>query len=412
MSSSNDLHVMQIILTLERAGAQEVVRTLAEHLQEKGCAIIVCAFQDGPMRAEIEKLGVRVEILDRPRYSVVYLPLFLAEMLRIRRELAQLVETCHIDVIQTHILQVLDFLVLTLRSDTKPRLVLWTMQNVEFFPKKQPGQRQSLRQFKIWGYRLFYRLLTGQVDGFIAVSDEVHKAILEQIGAIDNKVFTICNAVNLKPFERSGDKAALCDALDLAPDVHLVATVGRLTEQKGHRYLIDAAAPVIASLSDAHFLFIGDGELRSELTEQARQAGLAAHIHFLGMRKDVPDLLAAVDLFVQPSLWEGLSVALLEAMAAAKPIVATAVSGTTQAMIPGETGLVVPPRDSNALAEAIVQLLSHPEQAQTLGRAARQHIIAHYSAQQQADQHMALYHRLLKQRAAAREKKSGTYLDN
>ena len=388
---NHKLNVMQVILDLELAGAQKVVRTLAEYLQANGCTVTVCAFLDGPMRSEIEKLGIRVETLRRPRYSVVFLPMFLVEMLRIRRELAQLIETHHVDVVQTHILQVLDFLILTLRYDTRLRVVLWTMQNIEFLPK----EKHWLLRPKRFVYRLLYRLLASQVDGFIAVSDEVRESIIRQIGSVQNKIFTICNAVDLKPFERSGNKAALCDQLGLEAHSSLVATVGRLTEQKGHYYLIEAAATVVSSYPDTHFLFIGDGELKDELQQQAQETGLSKNIHFLGIRDDVPDLLAAVDLFVLPSLWEGLSVALLEAMAAGKPIVATAVSGTIQAMIHGKTGLVVPPRDSWALAEASIQLLSDPIQAQALGQAARQHVTLNFSAQKQADEHLALYRRLL-----------------
>jgi len=389
------LNVMQVILNLERAGAQEVVRTLAEYLQANGCTVTVCAFGDGPMRAEIERLGIRVELLRRPRYSVVFLPMFLAEMLRIRRELARLIETCHVDIVQTHVLQVLDFLILTLRHSTRLRVVLWTMQNVEFLPEWMPDQERWWQGLKRSGYRLLYRLLASQVDGFIAVSDEVRQAIIRQIGPIQDKIFTVCNAVDSKSFERPGDKTALCDQLGLAPHSRLVVTVGRLTEQKGHCYLIDAATSVVSLHPDTHFLFIGDGELRGELQRQAQQAGLSENVHFLGIRKDVPDLLAAADLFVLPSLWEGLSVALLEAMAAGKPIVATAVSGTTQAMTHGETGLIVPSCDSRALADAINQLLSDPAQAQALGQAAKQHVVANYSAQKQAHEHLALYRRLL-----------------
>jgi glycosyltransferase involved in cell wall biosynthesis len=389
------LNVMQVILNLERAGAQEVVRTLTEYLQANGCNVTVCAFGDGPMRAEIERLGVKVELLSRPRYSVVFLPMFLAEMLRIRRELARLIETYHVDVVQTHVLQVLDFLILTLRHDTRLRVVLWTMQNVEFLPKWMPEQNHWLQKSKKWGYRLLYRLMAGQVDGFIAVSDEVRQSLVRQIGPVQDKIFTVCNAVDLKLFERPGDKTTLCGQLGLKADSRLVVTVGRLTEQKGHCYLIDAAASVVSTYPDTHFLFIGDGELRGELQRQAQQAGLSENVHFLGIRKDVPDLLVAADLFVLPSLWEGLSIALLEAMAASKPIVATAVSGTTQAMTHGETGLIVPPRDSQALADAINQLLSDPPQAQALGQAAKQHVVVNFSAQKQAHEHLALYRRLL-----------------
>jgi glycosyltransferase involved in cell wall biosynthesis len=395
MTGNNDLRVMQIILTLERAGAQEVVRTLAEHLQAEGCVVIVCAFQDGPMRAEIEALGIPVDILSRPQYSVICLPLFLTELLRIRRELGRLIRTHRINVVQTHVLQVLDFLVLTLRSDTESRIVLWTMHNVEFFPKKDPARRQWLGNVKKLGYRLLYRVLSRWVDGFVAVSDKVHKAIVRQVGPVDEKVFTICNAVDPRPFERLRDRAVICEQLGLSADARLIAIVGRLTEQKGHRYLVEAAPFILDTFHKAHFLFIGDGELRDELKAQITAAGLTEHIHFLGVRSDVPDLLSVVDIFALPSLWEGLSIALLEAMAAAKPIVATAVSGTTQAMIPDETGLVVPPSDSRALAQAIAQLLSNPVRAQTMGRAARQHVVESYGAQKQAEDYLALYRRLL-----------------
>jgi glycosyltransferase involved in cell wall biosynthesis len=392
---NHKLSVMQIILNLEMAGAQEVVRSLAEFLPANGCTVTVCGFEDGPMRAEIEKLGVQVAILGRPRHSVVYLPLFVKELLRIRRELAGLVKAHQVDVVQTHILQVLDFLVLTLRHGTGLRLVLWTMQDVEFLPKRQPWKKEWLRGTKRLGYRLLYRLLASQVDGFIAVSDEVRRSIVNQVGPVDGKIFTMCNAVNVKAFEHPGDKAGLCRQLGLADQARLIATVGRLTEQKGHAHLIEAARSVVAAWPDAHFLFIGDGELRDALRQQAEAAGLAHHIHFLGVRKDIPALLAAADLFVLPSLWEGLSLALLEAMAAARPIVATAVSGTTQAMIPAQTGLVVPPRDSRALAEAIMQLLSDAARAQAMGQAARQHVAMYYSAQKQARDYAALYRHLL-----------------
>lgn len=385
------LNVMQLILNLERAGAQEVVRTLAEYLQDNGCAVTVCAFQDGPLRFDIEKSGIKVEILSRPRYSIVFLPMFLAEMRRIRRELGQLIETYRIDVAQTHILEVLDFLVLSLRHDTSLRVVLWTIHNVDFLPT----MKHWLLGLKRFVYRLLYRLLAGKVDGFIAVSDEVCESIIRQIGPIRDKVITIPNGINIRRFEQPGDKAALCNQLGLETNSRLVATVGRLTEQKGHRYLIDAVTSVASSYPDTQFLFIGDGELKDELRTQAREAGLLGKIHFLGNRGDVQDLLAAVDLFVLPSLWEGLSIALLEAMAAGKPIVATSVSGTTQVMIHGQTGLVVPPRDSRALANAIVQLLSNPAQAQAMGQAAKHHVAVNFGAQKQIDEHLALYHQLL-----------------
>jgi glycosyltransferase involved in cell wall biosynthesis len=140
---------------------------------------------------------------------------------------------------------------------------------------------------------------------------------------------------------------------------------------------------------------VGDGELREELQAQVGELKLDAHIHFLGSRLDVADLLAASDIFVLPSLWEGLSMALLEAMAAGLPIVASEVSGTAHAIVPNETGLLVPPGDIQKLTQAVGRLLSNPTFAQALGAAARQRAEREFSARKQADEHLALYRRLL-----------------
>jgi glycosyltransferase involved in cell wall biosynthesis len=388
---NHTLNVMQIILNLDLAGAQEVVRTLADYLPSGDCTLVVCAFQEGPLRDEIQKLGVKVEILERPRYKVVFLPLFLAEMLRIRRELKRLIETYHIEIAQTHLLEVLDLLVLTLRNTSNLRVVLWTIHNVEFLPT----MRQWLLRPKRLVYRLLYRMLAAKVDGFISVSDDVRVSIVRQLGPVQNKIFTIHNGVDVKRYGHPGCKRALCQQLGIESDSVLMATIGRLTEQKGHRYLIDAAARVVPHYPNTHWLFVGDGELRDELQNQVRHAKLTENVHFLGQRRDIPELLAAIDVFVLPSLWEGLSIALLEAMASSRAIVATSVSGTTHAMIPNKTGLIVPPRDVQALADATVQLLSDPARARAMGRAAKRHVERHYSAQKQAEEHLALYRRLL-----------------
>ncbi len=401
------LPVMQIILDLELAGAQEVVRTLTEYLQAENCVVIVVSFRDGPMRSRIEELGVKVEILNRPRYTVVNLPMFLLEVWRIRHELQRLVETYQIEIIQTHLLEVLDFVVLSLRildfgisklalRFQNPKLkIFWTIHNVEILPT-MPGR---LLQAKRKVYRWLYRFLARYIDGFIAVSNEVSEAIITELGEqIRPKVFTINNGIS-----DFGISILACPVRDFGFDSKIknqkskieILTVGRLTEQKGHRYLIAAVAAVVSVHPQVHFLFVGEGELDAELKAQAEQSGYGAHIHFLGKRQDVSALLAKADMFVLPSLWEGLSIALLEAMAAAKPIVATAVSGTTQVMLPNKTGLIVPPHDSTALAEAINQFLADPLKAQAMGQAARQHVIANYSAEKQAKEHLALYRQII-----------------
>lgn len=392
MSSNRRPRVMQVILNLERDGAQEVVRTLTDYLQANGCEVTVCALRDGPLRQPIEVLGAKVEILMAPSYDGVWLPRDLVKVLHFRRELVRLIHDHDIDIVQTHLLGDLDFLALTLRYGTDLCGVLWTIHNVDFLSISSKPWVSRLKRFVD---RLLYRLLANTVDGFIAVSDEVYKAVIDQIGPIHDRVVTISNGVDVKRFERPSNKASLCDELGINPNSQLVTTVGRLTLQKGHSYLIEAAKAVVPCCPDAHFLLVGKGELQEDLQCQIQEAGVAGNFHFLGSRDDVPDLLAATDLFVLPSLWEGLSVALLEAMAAGKPIVATAVAGTTQCMIHGETGLVIPPRDGKALGDAILWMLSEPEQARAMGQAAKQHVVQNFSAQKQALEHIALYRRLM-----------------
>jgi len=382
---------MHVILTLERAGAQEVVRTLSEHLLPMGCTSVVCTFEDGPVRGDLEDLGVPVEVLGPRRHGIEALPWFLAEMAGIRRRLTGFVRKYESDIVQTHLLQTLDFLMPAVVRDAGARGLLWTIHNVEFLPEGDRGWSARKRSV----HRVLYRRGARRVSRFVAVSDEVRASILSQLGPIADRIRTIPNGVDPERFRRDGDRFALRRELGVDRDAPLILTVGRLTEQKGHRYLLEATASVLHTHRDLHLLLVGEGELRDALARQAEESGIAAHVHFLGVRDDVPSLLASADLFVLPSLWEGLSVALLEAMVSGMPIVATDVSGTRQAMVPGETGLVVPPRDAGALAGAIDRLLSDPVQAHAVGRSARDRAAKSFGARAQAAAYLDLYREVL-----------------
>jgi glycosyltransferase involved in cell wall biosynthesis len=233
------------------------------------------------------------------------------------------------------------------------------------------------------------------VSGFVGVSDKVGDAMVEVLGPLRGKITVICNGVDVKRYERAVDKAALRGQLGLEVGAYLIAVVATLKEQKGHRYLVEAMASIVPRHPEVHVLVIGDGDLRAPLEAQVESLGLGEHIHFLGSRDDVPTLLAGSDLFVLPSLWEGLPMALLEAMAAGLPIVATEVSGTVQVMISNETGVLVPPGNTQRLVEAIERLLAEPAQARAMGVAANRLVSEKFSARKQAAEHVALYRRLL-----------------
>ncbi|MCQ3975046.1 MAG: hypothetical protein DPW09_16525 [Anaerolineae bacterium] len=391
----NKLIVMQIIDNLDIGGAQEVVHTLVKYLAVGNCRPIVCTLKDGPLRHDIERLGIKVEVLPGRRYGITKFPLFVLDLIRIGRSLAALVRQYEVDVVQTHLLRLLDFIVLFLPFVTRLRLVLWTFHNAKFelTPANLPSHRW-LFPIKLYGFRLLYRLAAALVGGFVAVSDEVKNSMVEVIGPIQAKVHVICNGVDTSRYEQEVDRALIRQHLGLAAEARLIIVLATLKEQKGHRYLIEAMAALTPKYPDLHVILVGDGPLRQTLQAQVAELNLEPYVHFLGSRHDVPDLLAASDLFVLPSLWEGLAMALLEGMATGLPIVASEVSGTIQVIVPGESGLLVPPGEVGCLVEAIGGLLSNPTMARQLGAAAKQRVQAEFSAQKQAHEHLKLYHRL------------------
>jgi glycosyltransferase involved in cell wall biosynthesis len=172
-----------------------------------------------------------------------------------------------------------------------------------------------------------------------------------------------------------------------------VLTVARLHEQKGHAYLLAAAAQV----PDATFVLAGDGPLRAPLEAQARELGISGRCLFLGHRTDVQDLLAAADLLVLPSLWEGLPVSVLEGMAAGLPIVATAIGGTDEAVTHELNGLLVPPRDAGALASAICRVRGDAVLAERLARAGRERVEREFSSEVMAGNVMRIYDEVMRE---------------
>jgi glycosyltransferase involved in cell wall biosynthesis len=388
---TGSFNVMQVISDLEIGGAQECVRTLSANLADLGCRPVVCTFKDGPLRYEIEKLGIPVEILPERRYSVLAFPLFLLDLIRIRQALLKVVDRYQIQVIQTHLLRSLDFLVATFRF-RKDVQVFWTFQNAAIVLREDqlPRHRWMLRP-KRFAHRWLYRLFGKWVNGWIAVSDDVAKSILESIGPLQDKITVICNSVDLRRFQNGFDRTCFRQALRLPENAPVMAVVATFKRQKGHRHLLDALPAVITRFPDLKVVLVGDGDLREELVAQTKELNLKDHVHFLGLRKDIPELLAASDYFVLPSLWEGLSLALVEAMASGLPVVATDVSGTRQVMVHGETGLLVSPGNVPELSQALVTMLSMPARAKEMGIAGRRRVEEYFSARKQAIEHINLY---------------------
>jgi glycosyltransferase involved in cell wall biosynthesis len=235
--------------------------------------------------------------------------------------------------------------------------------------------------------RRLQKLVSLGVHRYIAVSESLARE-LRPLVFRPERVVVVRNSVALSGF-RGAAPESLRRSLTRNGEP-LVLTLARLDPQKGLPYLLEAAKV----LPKATFAIAGDGRDRQALEEQARSLGLQERVRFLGYRDDIADLLAACDLFVLPSLFEGLPISVLEAMAAGKPVVATRIGGTDEAVENGVTGWLVPPRDPAALAAAVSRVLSDPSEGRRMGEAGRARALEEFSAPAMVKKTMRIYEEL------------------
>ena len=212
------------------------------------------------------------------------------------------------------------------------------------------------------------------------------------------------NGVDTDHFRLAPPDPGARAALGLDPQRPVVGTIGRLEDRKGHDQLLRAAGTMLAGGNGRRpqIVIVGDGPLREQLQAQAQSLGVADSVRFVGIVADVRPSLAAMDVFVLPSHAEGMSNALMEAMAAARPVVATAVGGNTEVVVDGKTGVLIPPADPAAIADAIAALLRDPDRAAGLGAAAREFVTRRFGARARVAELEQLYEeRLALRRRAA-----------
>jgi glycosyltransferase involved in cell wall biosynthesis len=252
-------------------------------------------------------------------------------------------------------------------------------------------------------YRWLYRTIEqwfGQhlTDALICVS-QTEMALAEQWAiAPSDRLVLVENTIAALRFAPSVDPATAKTALRLDPDRPVVGYVGRLAKQKGIEYLIQAARQVLAQRTAAQFVLVGEGELENAVRQMMARDQLDNHVLLTGYRADIPQVLTALDIFVLPSLYEGLPYTLMEAMAAGRAVIATDVMGNRDLIQVGQTGLLVPPRDADALAQAILTLLSSSEERDRLGAMAMAAARSRPTPKQMTRQVIELYTRILRQK--------------
>jgi len=234
---------------------------------------------------------------------------------------------------------------------------------------------------------LAYRLLQGWVDKIVVVSEAVKEVVLKEENVGNGKIEVIYNGIDIQRFNKRSGVSKAREELQVPPGARLIGCVGNMRPVKGHRYLVEAAKRIVQKYPNAHFVFIGGGELRADLIRMSDRLGLRNNTHFPGIREDIPEMIHCMDICVLPSLSEGFSNTLLEYMAAGKPIVATRAGGNPEVIVHRTTGLLTNKADPKDLAEKILFLLGNEDRAKQLGVEARMHVERWFSVNKMVERY-------------------------
>ncbi len=246
--------------------------------------------------------------------------------------------------------------------------------------------------------RLLHRGLWHMTDAGIAISEAIRQFSIDVEGVSPEHIQTIHYGLDPDTvIAPPGARSELCEQFDLPADALIVGSVCRLIEQKGLLDAIHGFAQIAQDIPDAYYVIAGDGPQRHTLEVEVMSLGLQDRIYFLGWRNDAHAILAALDVLLAPSLWEGFGLVFLEAMALGVPIISTQVSAIPEVIQDGKTGWLVPPRDAPAVAEALREALEYPRLLRERGEAGRLRLEQEFSPDTMVERTLALYRRLEKQ---------------
>jgi glycosyltransferase involved in cell wall biosynthesis len=277
-----------------------------------------------------------------------------------------------------------DFDIVHLHTKRAHALSLW-LPRAKTRPKYVVTRRMDYPERRGWYSHWLYNK---RVDGVVAISQAIGD-LLVQAGVNRSNIRRISSGVDPERFKDD------CSRRDGSNRVKTIGCIAGFEARKGQRFLLEAAASLKAQGFKLQYQLAGDGPLRTELENHAMRLGLRDEVSFLGFVADTPAFLADIDLFVMPSLFEGLGVAVLEAMAVGKPVIATRVGGLAESVIDGVTGILVPASDGTALASAIAKLARAPTLAAEMGRCGRARVLQHFTLDHMARQNESYYYELL-----------------
>lgn len=339
------INVAQVVEDLKIGGLERVIENITIHLDsEKFRVFVLCLTRGGEIAERLIANGKDVEILGIKNY---HNPLSLIKVVKwLRQE--------KIDIVHTHAYPA-GVLGRAAAIVARVPCIIHHVHSIHSYNRRQ---------------LLIERLLSGFTDKIISCSNAVRGFMIRTAKVKEDKTITIYNGVPLSWLSNNRDASDIRKVFNIPENSPVVGTVGRLHAIKGHKYLLEAAVTIQKTMGDVHFLIVGDGLLRKELEDMSRRLKLS-NVIFTGRRTDVNKLLTAMDIFVLLSVSEGLGIVIIEAMAAGLPVVATKIGGISEIVSNGISGILVPPEDPDAIANAIIMLLNDKEMAKRMGATGR-----------------------------------------
>ena len=348
------------------SGSENHLLTLLAHLDKSRFEVELCILAEPQHIPLLQNYAAQLEAAG---VHVVFQPMRRHLDERLIGKLRGYMKRCQIQVVHTHLIHADVYGTIAAKLAGAP-VIISSQHNDDQF-------RHSLPM--IWLNRLLARWQTK----IIVISDWVGKFLQEVEGIPAEKIMRIHYGLDPKPIEALADPSDIRQQFQIPDGAPVIGTIGRLTAQKGQTYLLDAVRLLKSDFPNLRVVVIGDGELRHDLEAQAKTLDITDNVIFTGLRSyhEAMRLLSGMDVFVFPSLWEGFGLVLLEAMALKKPIVASNVSAIPEIVIDGKTGLIVPPRQAEAIAEALRALLRNFEEAKKMGVAGFQRLQAVFAVE-------------------------------
>ena len=362
------LRVLETIRQGQIGGGETHVLDLVQALDKARFEPVVLSFTPGPMIDRLRAMGVETHVIHTER------PFDVTTWGRVKR----LLQAERIDLVHAHGTRAHSNTFWAARQLGLP--VIYTVHGWSFHLDQKPLVKR--------GYQRAEQFLMSQAATTICVSESNLLDGLEFCRMA--RAVVIKNGINLRRFTPRPAAPDVRAELGIAPDALLVGYVARITAQKDPFTLLQAVAALPAALN-VTFLLVGNGDLKPAAQELARQLGIAKKVIFSDFRQDVPDVLQALDIYCLPSLWEGMPIGVLEAMAMGKAVVASNIAATKELIEDGINGLLVPLKNPTRLAAAIQQLAANPEFRRSLGARAAQTIQAGFSAEGMTRQVEQLY---------------------